>query len=203
MLHVGARGVVHVRVGDHVRDGEASPRPQYARGLADHAALVGAEVDHAVGDDDVDAGVRERDLLDVALEELDVLDARRARVGTRQREHLVGHVEPDRLAGRARRGGGDQDVGAGARAEVEHRLALVQIGDGGGDAAAERGVDDRFGRALRVAGAVERAAEDLLAVAFAVSRTRCAASDDPHPRCAATASRARRSAFAVALAAAA
>ena len=49
--------------------------------------------------------VGQRDLLDVALEELDVLDAGRGRVGAREREHLVGHVEPDRLAGRRRRGG--------------------------------------------------------------------------------------------------
>ena len=36
------------------------------------ALLVGREVDHAVGDDHVDARVRERQLLDIALEELDV-----------------------------------------------------------------------------------------------------------------------------------
>ena len=53
--HVGARGLVHVRVGDHVGDGEAPAGPQDARGLARARALVGGEVDHAVGDDDVDA----------------------------------------------------------------------------------------------------------------------------------------------------
>ena len=32
----------------------------------------------------------------------------------------------------------DQDVGAGSRAEVEDGLAVVQVGDGGRQAAAER-----------------------------------------------------------------
>ena len=70
-------------------------------------------------------------VLEVALEELDVLDAGLGGVGARELEHLVGHVEPDRLAGRPDAPGGDQDVGAGARAEVKDGLALVQIGDGG------------------------------------------------------------------------
>ena len=39
LLHVGAGGVVHVLVGDHVGDGEAAARPQYAGGLAQHLRL--------------------------------------------------------------------------------------------------------------------------------------------------------------------
>ena len=54
-------------------------------------------------------------------------------------EHLVGHVQAVRLARRADARGGEQHVDAAARAEVEDRLALVQFGDGGGVAAAERG----------------------------------------------------------------
>ena len=80
LLHVGAGRVVHVLVGDHVGDGEASAGPQDPRDLAQHLGLVAGEVDHAVGDHDVDARVRERDLLDVALVELDVLDAGLLRV---------------------------------------------------------------------------------------------------------------------------
>ena len=95
LRHVGAGGLVHALVGDHVGDGEAAAGAQHARGLGEHDALVGGEVDHAVGDDDVDGGVGQRDLLEVALEELDVLDAGRGGVGAREREHLVGHVEPD------------------------------------------------------------------------------------------------------------
>ena len=39
---------------------------------AQHPVLVGRQVDDAVGDDDVDRIVRQRDLLDLALQELDV-----------------------------------------------------------------------------------------------------------------------------------
>ena len=83
--HVGAGRLVHVGVGDHVGDGEAPAGAQDARGLAQHLRLVAGEVDHAVGDHDVDGRVGERQLLDVALDELDVLDAGLLRVGARER----------------------------------------------------------------------------------------------------------------------
>ena len=88
----------------------------------------------------------ERDLLEVALDELDVLDARRGRVGAGEREHLVGHVEPDRAAAGGDAPGADEHVRARAGAEVEHRLAGVQVGDGGRDAAAERARRPRASR---------------------------------------------------------
>ena len=48
---------------------------------------------------------RERDVLDVALDELDVGDTGLRGVGAGELEHLIGHVQTDRLAGRARRAG--------------------------------------------------------------------------------------------------
>jgi hypothetical protein len=98
---------------------------------------LGARVDEVLG---------QRDLLEVALEELGVLDPGGGRVGAREREHLVGHVEPDGLAGGADAAGADQHVGAGPGAEVEHGLALVEVGDRGGNAAAERRGDGGAGR---------------------------------------------------------
>ena len=53
-------------------------------------------------------------------------------------EHVVGHVEAVRLARRTNALGGEQDVDAAARAEVEHRLAFAQVGERRGVAAAER-----------------------------------------------------------------
>src|ERR1044072_5561780 len=152
LLHVLARGGVHVGVGDHVRDGEVPARLQDPRGLADHAALVGGEVDHAVGDHDVDRVVLERDLLDVAFEPMDVLDTGLRLVGACEGEHLVGHIEAVRGAARGGaagggegellggdvegvRGavlgdgaGGEQDVDAAAVAEVEHAHAGLEVG---------------------------------------------------------------------------
>ena len=65
-------------------------------------------------------------------------------------EHLVGHVESDRSAGRSDAAGADEDVGAGAGPEVEHGLAVVQVGDRGRHAAAERRVDRRSVRVGRL-----------------------------------------------------
>ena len=70
-------------------------------------------------------------------------------------EHLVGHVEAVGLAGRADAPGGEQDVDAAAGAEVEDGLALVQLGDRGRVAAAERGELGGVGQGVAVVGAVE------------------------------------------------
>ena len=86
-----------------VRDREAPARLEHAERLGQHAVLVGREVDHAVRDDDVDRVVGQRNVLDLALQELDVLQAGLPLVLARQRQHLVRHVEPVGLARRARR----------------------------------------------------------------------------------------------------
>ena len=103
----------------------------------------------------------ERQVLEVPLDELDVVDPGVGGVAAGELEHLVGHVESDRLAGGSDAPGADQHVGAGARAEVEHRLALVQIGDRGRDAAPERCVDSGCGSAVGMLVFVERRAEHL------------------------------------------
>jgi hypothetical protein len=83
-------------------------------------------------------------------------------------------VEADRAAGRADARGADEDVGAGARTEVQDRLALVEIGDGGRDAAAERGLHGCGRRAGRLV-AVEGGAEDLDAVGVGAAQVRVGA----------------------------
>ena len=62
-------------------------------------------------------------------------------------------------AGRADALRGEDHVDAAARAEVEHRLALVQVGDRGRVAAAERGERRRLGQLAALLGVVERLAE--------------------------------------------
>ena len=83
-----------------------------------------------------------------------------ALVGAGELEHLVGHVEAVGLARRADAPGGEQHVDAAAGAEVEHGLALVQLGDRGRVAAAERGERRRVGQLVAVAVGVEAGAED-------------------------------------------
>ena len=102
-----------------------------------------------------------------ALEEVDVRDAGLARVLPREREHLVGHVEAVGGAGRADPLGREDHVDAAARAEVEHGLALAQVGDRGRVAAAERREHRRVGQLAALLGVVQRLAE-LRRVALAV-----------------------------------
>ena len=66
-------------------------------------------------------------LLDLALEELDVVRAGSSLVLVGKGEHLVGHVEAVHFAGRTNAFGRQQDVDAAAGAEVEDRLALVEL----------------------------------------------------------------------------
>ncbi len=96
---VGASAVVS----DHVADADATTGPQHAGDLSEDGRLVRRQVDDAVADDDVDRRRRERDRFDPALAELDVRGARLGGVAAGQLEHLVGHVEAVREAGRARR----------------------------------------------------------------------------------------------------
>ena len=124
--------------------------PQQPVCFGEHGGLVGGQVDHAVGDDHVDGGVRQRDGLDGALDEFNVARARLRGVRPGQRQHLVGHVDPVRLACCADPAGGQQHVDAAAGAEVEHGLALVQVGDDERVAAAEARGDGLGGQRVAV-----------------------------------------------------
>ena len=101
--------------------------------------LVRRQVDDAVADDHVKRLGRQRDGLDVALQELHVRDACLGDVARRQGQHLVGHVQAEdatRGSDATRR---QEHVDAAAGAQVEDPLALVQVGHGDGVAAAQRG----------------------------------------------------------------
>ena len=175
-------------IGDDVADGEAAAGPQDPGRLAEDLRLVAGEVDDAVGDDHVDRVVGQRHVLDRALDELDVLDPGLALVAPRQLEHLVGHVEAVGLAGRADAPGREQDVDPAARAEVEDRLALVQVGDRGRVAAAEAGELGRLGQGVAVVGVVEAGAEQLpLFVGDHAPRRRSSAEPSPAATSAASA----------------
>src|SRR5258706_16022691 len=74
-LHGAGNGLGDVAAADDVRHGEPPARLQHAEGFGEDARLVGGKVDHTVGDDDVDRVVGQRDVLDLATQELDVVDA--------------------------------------------------------------------------------------------------------------------------------
>ena len=113
-----------------------SAGPEHPRGLGQHLGLVAGEVDHAVGDHHVDACVGERELLEVALDELDVRDAGLGGVGARELEHLVGHVEPDRPCPSVRRVGRRSARRSPAPEPRSSTVSpVVQVSDGGRDPA--------------------------------------------------------------------
>jgi hypothetical protein len=99
-------------------------------------------------------------------------DTRLGGVGAGKAEHFVGHVYPDRFAGRADAAGGDQHVGTCTRAEVEDGLTEVEVRDRRGNTAPERCDERGVGH---VSAFVERGAEDLTAGCIGGSRGRVAA----------------------------
>ena len=117
----GARG--DLALGDDVGEREPSARAQHARRLGEHPALVGREIDDAVGDHGVERAVLEGQLLDARAAEAHVLVAAQA-LGLG--ELLGGDVDAGDGAARADLHGGREHVHAGAAAEVEHALAREQ-----------------------------------------------------------------------------
>ena len=104
---------------------------------------------------DVDRVVGQRDVLDVALEELDILEPALALVLLGERQHLVGHVEAVRFAGRSDAPRRQQHVDAAAGAEIEHGLAGLQLGQRGRIAAAERRLQREVRHFAFLAGVVQ------------------------------------------------
>ncbi len=104
-----------------------------------------------------------------------MVDAGLLRVLARQREHLVGHVEPVGDARRADTLRGQDHVDAAAGTEVEHDLAFVQLGDRGRVPAAERRQRRSIRQLAALLGGVERLAErGLAALAADVAATAAA-----------------------------
>src|SRR6266542_4428610 len=146
-------------LGDYIGDADATARAEDAVDLAQDARLVRREVDDAVRDDDVDGGVRERDVLDLALEEVRVRHAGFSGVSPRELEHFVGHVD---AVGKTRRSdalGREQDVDAASGSEIEHDFARAELRDGGWVAAAEAAEDGCLGEFALEFGVVEGRSE--------------------------------------------
>ena len=87
-----------------------------------------------------------------------------------------GHVEPEGEAGRADAPCGENDVDPAAGAEVEHDLALAQVGDRGRVAAAEAGQGGRLRKLAALLGVVERRAEVRVGRRAAAAASAAAAS---------------------------
>ena len=103
------------------------PGSQHAADLVEHGPLVGAQVDDAVGDDDVGPAVRRP-----AASRRRPHGTRRGRVPervgglARLLQHLRGHVDADDPPGPSDLVGGDERVEARAGADVDDMLARLQ-----------------------------------------------------------------------------
>src|SRR6185295_2426964 len=62
----------HVAAHHNIRDGKSAAGFQDPEGFAQNAVFVGGKIDDAIGNDDIDRVVRQRDAFDFALQELDV-----------------------------------------------------------------------------------------------------------------------------------
>ena len=149
---------------DDIRNGEAAAGLQHAKCFAKDAILVGGKIDDAIRDDDIDRIVGKRNVLDLAVQKLDVFDAGLALVFVGEREHFVGHVEAVGFAGWADAPRREQHVDAAARAEIEHGFARFQFGQRRRIAAAERGVDGFGGNLAGLRGVVKIRCDRIAAV---------------------------------------
>jgi hypothetical protein len=137
-------------VDDDVGDLQPAARAQDAIDLPEHGVLVGHQVDHAVGDHDVDRAVLHRQRLDQRLVQLEVGEAHLGRARASALEHRRRHVDTDRAAARAGHLRRDQQVGARSAAEVEDHVPGLDpperpvIGDAG------EALDRRVGHARQL-----------------------------------------------------
>ena len=113
-----------------VADGGPTARLEDAVHLSEHGPLVRRQVDDAVADDAVRAGVGQRQPVDGGEVKRDVAHSPPIRVPPRPVDHFRRHVDADGLAGRADPRRRQQYVQPGAAAEVHDRLARSQSGEG-------------------------------------------------------------------------
>ena len=102
--------------------------------------------------DDVEAPVRERQPLGLALDELDVRGAHLGRCGAGLGQHLRCHVDSGHTALLADHLRGDERVGARAGAEVEHTFAGLEPAELPGIGDAGKGLDRGVGHVRELGG---------------------------------------------------
>ena len=125
--HALAHPLIDFAAHHHVGDGDAPTRLEHAKRLPQHPALVGGKIDHAVRNHHVHRVIGQGDILDLALEKLDVCHPGLSLIFAGQGQHVVGHVEPIGLARRPNALGGKQHIDAAARAKVQHRFPRLQF----------------------------------------------------------------------------
>src|SRR6267142_1452314 len=175
-LHAFANVRGNFTANNDIGDGKAPAGFEDTEGFAEDAILIAGKIDDAVGDDDVDGVVRQRNVLNGALEEFDVFDAGFFLSFAGEREHFVRHVQTVSLAGGADAFCGEDDVDAAARAEIENDFAGLKLRESRWIAATERSSDGFFRECGLLGVVVEILGDGVAATEFgATAATRRAA----------------------------
>src|SRR5215469_466539 len=135
-----------VAADQHIRYRQTSAGLKDAKRFGEDAVFVAGEIDDAVRNDHVDGVVGERDVFDRALEEFNILNTGLFLILAGQREHFVGQVQAIGFPGEADAFGGKNDVNAAPGAEIKYGFAGLQLSEGRGVTATERGRDGFFGQ---------------------------------------------------------
>ena len=112
---------------DDIGDDHPATRTEDAGDLTKDDRLVGHEVDDAVAGDGVHGRIVDRKRLKPAVPEVDLTVSSLGRIDASPLQHLGGHVDADDPASVADVPRRKEGVDAGARAEVEDRLARHEI----------------------------------------------------------------------------
>src|SRR5262249_27354363 len=118
--------VRHISLGDDVRNLDAPSGLQYAIGFGKNLILVRGQIDHAVGNDDVDRAALGRQALDLAEPELRVGESAGRRIDASLFDHGFGHIDADHAPARPDLARRQKYINAGAAAEIEHRHARLE-----------------------------------------------------------------------------
>src|ERR1035438_3278061 len=122
---------------DDVGDRKKSAVLEDAERLSQDDVLIGSEIDDAVGDDDIDRLVWERDIFDSAEEELSVLHSCFHLVRSSKLNHFRCHIKSVDPACWPDATRGEEHVNTTARTEVEDDLTGQQCRECGWIAAAQ------------------------------------------------------------------
>src|SRR5262249_52005778 len=99
--------------------------------------FIGGKIDDAIRDHNINRVVGQRNVLDFAFKELDVLNASPVLVLISKRKHLIRHVEAIGFTAWADAPCGEQNVDTAAGAKIQNDFSGIQFREGAGIPATE------------------------------------------------------------------
>jgi len=125
-VDVARRGFRHDLTGCDVGELQPPTRLEHPHDLSEDPALIGAQVDDAVADDDISPTILDRQIFDHALPELDIAEAHRRCRGAGPAQHFLGHIDADDLTCGPDLFGGDEAIKAATRSEIDDTFSKPQ-----------------------------------------------------------------------------